>query len=122
MNAFEEKLDQNRAAVAERMQICEVADGFRVIKSPDENGDFLKVWTGTFQTRRAAELFLEEFLDICVFCDPISVYGTSPISKEYYEETARVWGCLERQGVPNPRENACAFCALGSMYWFRPFH
>ena len=92
MSTFGEQYDQCCAEIEKRIQICKVVGGFQVIESPAEDGTFLKAWPPTFQTRRAAELFLEEFLGIYALCDPNGVYGASPAA-ERYEETARVWGC-----------------------------
>ena len=121
MSTFEEEFDQRCAEIEKRMKICKVIGGFQVIESPAEDGAFIKAWPPIFQTMRAAELFLEEFLGIYALCDPDSVYGASPTA-ESYEETARVWGDLARQGVANPREVARTFCALQPLHWFQPFH
>ena len=108
MSTAEEQFDQRCAEIARRMRVCTVAAGFQIIESHTVDGSFIKVWPPTFQTRRAAELFLEELLGIYALCDPYSVYGASPTA-EHYEETARVWGSLERQGVANPRPLASVF-------------
>ena len=121
MSTYEEEFDQCCAEIEKRMQICSVVGGFQVIESPAEDGAFIKAWPPIFQTMRGAEWFLEEFLGIYALCDPDSVYGASP-EAESYEETARVWGCLEQQGVENPREVARTFCALQPLHWFQPFH
>ena len=97
MSTFEEQFDRCCAEIAKRMRVCTVAAGFQVIESPTADGSFLKVWPPKFQTRRAAEL---------------------------YVEIARVWGSLEQQGVANPRELARTFCARWPVYlhWLRPLH
>jgi len=120
MSTAEEQLDQCCAEIAKRMQICKVAAGFQVIESPTADGAFLKVWPPTFQTKRAAELFLEELVGLYAICDPEEIYGASPTA-EHYEETARVWRSLEEQGVANPRELARAFCASLPAWWPKPF-
>ncbi len=121
MSTAEKQFDQCRAAIAKRMQVCAVAAGFQVIESPTADGAFLKVWPPTFQTRRAAELFMEELTTFYAICDPAEIYGAG-LEPELYEEVARVWGSLERQGVANPRELAKSFCARWPAWWPGPLH
>ena len=127
MSTFEKQFDQCCAEIAKRMQISEVTAGFQILEAPAGDGAPLKVWPPTFQTKRAAELFLEELIAFYVICDPEEFYGASTDAKycvEHFEEIATVWGSLEAQGIANPRKLACTFCARWPMFfrWLEPLH
>ena len=123
MSTFKEQFERSCAEIAKRMQISEVTAGFQILEAPAGDGAPFKVWPPTFQTKRAAELFLEELIGFYVICDPEEIYGSS-VDPKSYEETARVWESLEQQGVANPRELARTFCASLPVYlrWLWPLH
>ncbi len=121
MSPAEKQFDQCCAAIAKRMRISEVTAGFQILEAPAGDGAPLKAWPPIFQTRRAAELFMEELIAFYVICDPEEIYGAS-VEPEFYEEIARVWRSLEQQGIANPRELARTFCARWPAWWPKPFH
>ena len=101
-----------RAEIAKRMHIAKMCDGgFHILEIPAADGSPFEVWQGPFNTKRAAELFLEDLLDALPDGNPdwaLNYHGRC----RGYNQQANVLEFLEgRDDIADPRSLARDLCA-----------
>ena len=119
VKTLKDYIAERRIELAKHMHVAESLDGFFILEIPSQNGSPFTVWPGTFRTRRAAELFLEDLLDACSRGTPEAAIRTHDFIKEF-EMQDRVMEILEEhleahEGIVDPGALARELCM------FRPW-
>ena len=96
LKSIEKTIAERRAEIAKRMHVAKMGDGFHILEIPAADGSPFEAWPGPFQTKRAAELFLDELVDAYAEGDPNNACCSGGIFV-VFEQQARVLEFLEKR-------------------------
>ena len=111
---IEQAFNKRRAEIAKRMHIAVVDSGFYIIEIPGGDGEPFTIWSCRFASKRAAELFLVNLLNVYADGDMQICGALSDLLD--YDGHARVWEFLAK------RENIADLNALArDLVEFQPW-